>query len=153
MNTVYRISPEQVVNLRYSLIISEALEDTESAQQADSGVSDDYKDYAQKDINRQPNDPNPTEREKSESAIFGDITKGLYNYAQTYNLPAKVANEIERANSEISAATTKSFIEKLLYGVYQMANDPSQNVAFERFLRSIGVTLNAELLTKDNELQ
>jgi hypothetical protein len=153
MNTVYRISPEQVANLRYSLIISEALEDAESAQPADSGVSNDYTDYAQPDMNRQPNDPNPTEKEKGESAIFGDLTKGLYNYAQTYNMPSKIATEIERANPEISVPTAKSFIEKLLYGVYQMANDPSQNEAFERFLRSIGVTLTAELLTKDNELQ
>lgn len=152
MNTVYRISEKQIASLRYNLIISEAMEDVESAVQADSVVSGDYQDFAISNINRQPNDNTNTPEEIGESNIYGDITKGLYNYAQTYNMPTKIANEIEKANSKISTPMAKSFIEKLLYGIYKMSSDPSQNQAFERFLKSIGVSLDANLLTKNNEL-
>lgn len=152
MNTVYRMSEEQIVNLRNNLIISEALTNTESAAQADSGTSGDYNELAVSNINKRPNDPNPTNDENKKSTIYGNITKGLYNYAQTYNMPSKIATEIESANHNISMPTAKQFIEKFLYGIYKMANDPAQNEAFERFLLSIGVTLNAKLLTKDNTL-
>lgn len=151
MNKLYRISAEQVANLRNNMIISEALNETESATPADSGVSSDYSQEAVTNINRMPNDPQPSQDDVSDSNIYGDITKGIYNYAQTYNMPSKMASEIEHANDKISVPMAKEFIEKLLYGIYKMANDPAQNTAFERFMMSIGVTIKANLLTKDNE--
>ena len=151
----YHLTAEQLVCLRNNLIISEAL-DEESATPADSPISDnaeDYVDTALPNVNRKPADPKPTNQEKSESEIYGDIAKGLYNYMKTYNLSSKIADELEQANQNLSVPMTKQFIEKLLYGVYQMAKDPAQQVAFSRFLQSIGALVDANLITKDNTLR
>jgi hypothetical protein len=127
------------------------LEDSESAVSADSELAGDYKQDAMSNLNRQPNDPPPDAQEKKDSTIYGDITKGLYNYAQTYNMPSKIATEIGKSYENISVPIAKGFIEKLLYGIYKMASDPAQNEAFERLMHSIGVTIDANILTKNNE--
>jgi hypothetical protein len=140
MPKIYHLKAEQVINLRNNVIISEAL--------GDDDMTDDYNDYSLSQINKE--DPaNVTPEETDESVVFGKITTGLYNYARNYNLANKIAVEIERADSNISTSTAAEFINKLLYGLSQMASQPEQNVAFERFLVSIGVTLDANLLTKD----
>jgi len=143
MNKLYRVLPEQVVNLHNNLIISEALEDD---------TADDYNDLAMSNVNKEANNPPPTEEEGKESTIYGDITKILYNYSQTYGVAAKVATEIGALNKDIEVPMARQFIEKLLYGIYKMASDPTQIEAFERLMLSIGVTLNAEIITKDDQL-
>jgi len=143
MNKLYHILPEQVINLRNNLIITEALEDD---------TAEDYNDLAMSNVNKEANNPPATEEEGKESNIYGDITKVLYNYAQTYGVPAKVATEIEALNREIETTMARQFIEKLLYGIYKMASDPTQIEAFERLMLSIGVTLDAEIITKDDQL-
>jgi hypothetical protein len=143
MPKVYHLTAEQILNLRNNLIISEALEDTQTANRAD-----DYNDYSMQNVNKEPPE-DVTPEEKSESGIFGDITKGLYNYANSYDLPVRVAAEITKENPKISTATSKEFIEKLLYGIYRMSSDPAQNETFDRFLHTIGVTLDGNLLTNE----
>lgn len=151
MNTTYRVTAEQVANLRNNIIISEALGEYESASNtADSELEDDYQDEAMTNVNRKPNDPPPSAEDIQDSSIYGDITKALYNYAQTYNFPSKVAAEISRESSNISEPMAKQFIEKLLYGIFRMSKDPAQNGAFERLLATIGARFDANLLTKDN---
>jgi hypothetical protein len=151
MNTTYRVTAEQVANLRNNIIITEALADPKSATTtADLELADDYNDEALANVNRKPNDPTPNKQEAADSDIYGNITKALYNYAQTYSLPTKIATEIEAADSNISEPMAKTFIEKLLYGIFRMAQDPAQNMAFERLLQSIGDRYDPKLLTKDN---
>lgn len=153
MSKVYQLKSEQLLNLRNNLIISEALENS-SQETTAAGVTmarnaENYNDFSLNKINKEePADV--SQGEKDESVIFGDVAKGLYNYAQSYKLPDAIATQIEAENPSISIPTAKIFIEQLLYGIYRMASDPAQNVAFDRFLRSIGVTLNANLLSKDN---
>lgn len=147
MSKVYQLKVEQLLNLRNNLIISEALEDGYANNAAeDVEMADDYNDLALKNVNTEPPE-DVTPEEKTESSTFGEITKGLYNYAHNYNLSHKIADAIQQENHKISAASASEFIEKLLYGIYRMSQDPAQNVAFDRFLRSIGVTLDGELLT------
>jgi hypothetical protein len=151
MKKVY-LTAEQIVNLRNNMIISEALNEEESAtNMAGSGVSSDYSKVAMTDDNRQPNDPPPDAEEKQNSGVYGDITKVLYNYSKEYNLPSKIAQEVSRANPKISQPMATHFIDKLLYGVYKMSSDPTQNEAFERLMLSIGVDMNAPLLTTNDQ--
>ena len=151
MNTTYRVTAEQFANLRNNIIISEALGEYESANNtADSELAADYKDFAMANINKKPSDPKPFTHDAQDSVIYGEITKALYNYSQTYSLPSKVAVEISKETDNISEPLAKQFLEKLLYGIYRMSKDPSQNVAFERLLATIGARMSADLLTKDN---
>ena len=151
MKKVY-LTAEQIANLRNNMIISEALNEEESATNvADSGVSGDYNDLAMKDDNRKPNDPPPNAEEQQSSSVYGDVTKVLYNYSKEYNLPSKIAQEVSKADARISQPMATHFIDKLLYGVYKMSSDPTQNEAFERLMISIGVDMNAPLLTTNDE--
>jgi hypothetical protein len=145
MKTI-KLKQEQLLRLRNNVIIAEALEDTPE-------IADDYKDDAMTNVNQRAGDPTPTAQNVQDSGIYGDITKGLYNYAQTYNMPEKVAGEIEGQSDKISAPMAKHFIEKLLYGIYRMSADPSQNGAFERLLATIGARLDAKYLTKNATTQ
>jgi hypothetical protein len=151
MKKVY-LTAEQIVNLRNSMIILEALNEEESATNvADSDVSGDYNRLAMTDDNRKPNDPPPDVKEKQSSSVYGDVTKVLYNYSKEYNLPSKIALEVSKADARISQPMAAHFIEKLLYGLYKMSSDATQNEAFERLMKSIGVDMNAPLLTVDDE--
>lgn len=152
MNTTYRLTAEQVANLRNNMIIVEALQGTEPANTAGSPVEANYDMRSLDNMNKRAGDPPSTEYQAKESRIYGDITKGLYNYVQSQNISTKVSTEIERGNPNISPPMSKDFIDRLLYGIYKMANDPTQNQAFERLMRSIGVTLTAEIIAKDNEI-
>lgn len=150
MSKVYHLKAEQILNLRNNLIISEALDDTQRDTQT-TELADSYKDNSMSNIN-QESPENVSKTEQSESVIFGSITRGLYNYARNYNLANKISEDIERNNPRIIAPVAAQFIDELLYGVFKMANDPAQNAAFERFLRSIGVTIDANLLAKGYDL-
>ena len=148
MSKIYQLKPNQIVNLRNDLIISEALEEEANT---DSAVANDYNNYATIRDNPEATE-NATPEAKAEANIYSTIIKELYDYSKRINLPTKIATDIEQKNSDISVPASAEFIDKLLYGLYRMADDPALNVGFERLLRNIGVTAIGKILTKDNQL-
>lgn len=148
MSRTYRVRPSQIVDLRNNMIIAEALEEEQIDVSADTQNYDNFAIQS----NQQKVDKTVTQTEKSESEIYGIITKLLYEYAKNRNLPNVIASEIEKQDNSISMPTASDFIEKLLYGLYRMADNPELNISFERLLRNIGVTVTGKLLTKDNTL-
>lgn len=146
------LTAEQVINLRNNMIISEALNEYGSdGQPSDSAVSDDYNKYSVPNIARQP-DQEVSSQSKEDSSIYGSIVTKLSDYSHKYGIPEKIATELSKTDARISVPMVNNFIEQLLVGLSRMASQPDENISFERLMLAIGVTTDAQILTKDNTL-
>lgn len=86
------------------------------------------------------------------SNVYEAVFDVLFDEIERQGLPAKIANEVERRNPNISNAGARKLLENVINGLRIMSRDSKRIDGFERLLKSLGVKQDADLLTKDNNI-